>query len=332
MRLAAHASLRRRANVFRTRHSSELPRLHRIWAKPRKAMRDFLCLQAGSCMGWWWRLPDVQSARRLQKARIGEWGNEDTYRRSPHKKTCLRPGLPRLEDPAQRVCYLCKHASAAQRRPETIAHLYTECVHAQLVECRSKVRAQLRKIAQSASEIGGGGVAAPLVPDLDDEVVQAAAQVGGGLATPSVPDFDDPQVLYVILMGCTSLGSTQHEVAFKLEPGVARPACAWLRWLLSFWLDSYTRGDKQSDKERRLALLGGEAARCIAGFSLHLHSVRCRALVADAEFKQRPLDPPRVAQPRARSARAAQPRVVRKAVAQLRQRRAQAAAAPRRKK
>jgi hypothetical protein len=179
LRLAAHASLRRRANVFRTRHSSELPRLHRIWAKPRKAMRDFLCLQAGSCMGWWWRLPDVQSARRLQKARIGEWGNEDTYRRSPHKKTCLRPGLPRLEDPAQRVCYLCKHASAAQRRPETIAHLYTECVHAQLVECRSKVRAQFRKTAQSASEIGGGGVAVPLVPDLDDDVVQAAAQVGG---------------------------------------------------------------------------------------------------------------------------------------------------------
>jgi hypothetical protein len=46
LRLAAFASLRRRANVFRTRHSSELPRLHRIWAKPRKAMRDFLCLQA----------------------------------------------------------------------------------------------------------------------------------------------------------------------------------------------------------------------------------------------------------------------------------------------
>ena len=229
----------------------------------------------------------------------------------------------------QRVCYLCKHASVAQRRPETIAHLYTECVHAQLVECRSKVRAQLRKIAQSASEIGGGGVAAPLVPDLDDEVVQAAAQVGGGLATPSVPDFDDPQVLYVILMGCTSLGSTQHEVAFKLEPGVARPACAWLRWLLSFWLDSYTRGDnKQSNK----AHLGGEAARCIAGFSLHLHSLRRRALAADAEFKQRSLDPPRVAQPRAGAARAAQPRVVRKAVAQLRHRRAQVAAAPRRKK
>jgi hypothetical protein len=267
-------------------------------------MRDFLCLQAGSCMGWWWRLADVHSARRLQKARIGEWGNEESYRRIPRKKTCRRPKLPRLEDPAHRVCYLCRHTSVAQRRPETIAHLYTECEHGQMVECRRKVRVQLLKIAQSASEIGGGEVAAPLVPDLDDEVVQAAAQVGGGLAAPSVPDFEDPQVLYVILLGCTSLGSTGHEVAFKLDPGVARPACAWLRWLISFWLDSHTRGDKQSDKERRLALLGGEVARCIAGFSLHLHSVRRRALAADAEFKRRSLDPPHAAQPRAKKKKA----------------------------
>jgi len=317
LRLAAHASLRRRANVFRTRHSSELPRLHGIWTKPRKAMRDFLCLQAGSCMGWWWRLADVHSARRLQKARIGEWGNEDTYRRMPRKKTRCRPMLPRLEDPAQRVCYLCKHATAAQRRPETVAHLFTECAHVQMVECRRKVRVQLLKIAQSASEIGGGGVAAPLVPDFHDEVVQAAAQVGGGLATPPVPDFEDPQVLYAILMGCTSLGSTEHEVAFKIAPGVARPACAWLRWLISFWLDSYTRGDKQSEKERRLAHLGGDVARCIAGFSLHLHSVRRRVLADDAGFKRRSLDPPHAAQSSAKPARVARSRVLRSAAAQL---------------
>ena len=115
----------------------------------------------------------------------------------------------------------------------------------------------------------------------------------------------------------SGLSGNLYEVAFKIAPGVARPACAWLRWLISFWLDSYTRGDKQSEKERRLARLGGDAAQCIAGFSLHLHSVRRRALADDAGFKRRSLDPPRAAQSSAKPARVARLRVLRSAAAQL---------------
>ena len=116
--------------------------------------------------------------------------------------------------------------------------------------------------------------------------------------------------------------SNTVQFAFRLDPGVVRPACRWLRWLLAFWLDSFTNGERQSDKEHQLALLGGEAARHIAEFSLRLCSERRRALANDAEFKQRSLDPPRAARPRARAARATQPRLLRTAVAQLKQRRA----------
>ena len=281
LRLAVFASLRRRANVFRAQHKSELPSLHAKWSQPRSSMRDFLCLQGGSRIGWWWHLPDVVAARRLQKARIGEWGDEYSYRRVDHKATQKTRLLKRIEEPLQRICYLCKSGE-----PEHMWHLVCECPHGRLAGLRGRVRATLSAL-----------------------VVEAAQVPEGPRDAPKAPDFADDCVFYTIMMGCTAVGKLDHSVSagvaaslvFPLDGGTMRPACAWLQWLAGLWLSGrdQARSHSLSKAQEALAAIAGHVMHCIAQFSLELHTVRRTLLRADADFADRTLDPASV-RPRAK--------------------------------
>ena len=275
LRSAVFASLRRRGNVFRTNHKSELPKLHSEWLAPRSAMRDFVPLQGGSSLGWWWRLPDARSACRLEKARIGEWGEEYSFRRSLHKASHNRRRLERIEEPHLRVCYLCK-----RNLPETMAHLITQCQHDAMLKRRKHARTALCKIAKEASRIA---------------------------SCPPAPNFDDEQALYTILMGSTNVGrldlacgakasrmttraTLRLQTTYPLEATRMRPACVWLSHLISAWISSMSCRP-QSDDEKNLARLGLRIGQLIAWHSLLLHTDRRKALIGDAAFCSRTLDP-----------------------------------------
>ena len=276
---AVFASLRRRANVFRAQHKSELPKCHAEWSMPRSAMRDFVCLQAGSRIGWWWHLDDAGAARRLQKARIGEWGDEFSFRRRVHKATQKTRLLKRLEEPLQRVCYLCK-----LRLPEHMAHLVCKCACASLVEWRERQRSALCALGEAVLEV--------------DNCPQGA---------PRAPDFDDDCVLYTVMMGCTAVGKlgeapllsrprtrrSPPRPDLELTESSMRPACAWLQWLTEHWLagPEQQRRRAMSDPQLAIAAIGGRVARLVARASADLHAVRRRLLQDDEDFADRVLDP-----------------------------------------
>ena len=73
-----------------------------------------------------------------------------------------RKSFPRLDNPLDRVCYLCD-----RRLPETMYHLYLHCECAELVTLRTRVRQELRELVELSERIGRGPSTRP---DLDGDV------------------------------------------------------------------------------------------------------------------------------------------------------------------
>ena len=269
LRLAVHASLRRRANVFRATDNKELPAHHASWQGERSWMRDFVRLQGGSHMGWWWHLPQVEAARRLQKARLGEWGDEHSVRRVDKKATKKSRRLPRLDSPCDRVCYLCRPQlrDVAPLHVETVAHLLVECSHPAMVTCRAAMVQVLQRIAEQASTLVG---------------------------CPPAPDWRDPQALYVVLMGGTGPGLLSHSAArdasFVLDRPRIQVACRWATFLTTKWTDGLQR-EISDEPARQFGQLGATLASAIAAHSSRVYFARRNVLANDVDFLNRTLDP-----------------------------------------
>ena len=220
-------------------------------------------------MGWWWHLPQVEAARRLQKARLGEWGDEYSVRRVDKKATKKSRRLLRLESPCSRVCYLCRphDQDVAPLHVETLAHLLVECSHPAMVARRATVVCVLKDIAEQASALVG---------------------------CPPAPDWCDPQALYVVLMGGTGPGLLSHssarDASFELERARIQAACRWTTFLTSKWTDGLQR-EILADPARQFGQLGGTLASAIAAHSSQVFFARRNALAADADFLDRSLDP-----------------------------------------
>jgi hypothetical protein len=278
--LAVHASLRRRANVFRVTSAKELPAHHECWQEEGSWMRDFVRLQGGSHMGWWWHVPQLEAARRLQKARLGEWGDEHSFRRVDKKATKKSGRLRRLDSPCDRVCYLCRPRAfcVGPLHVETVAHLLVECSHPAMVARRADMVTTLTDIAARASILPG---------------------------CPPAPDWSDPQALYVVLMGGTGPGLLSHssarDASFELEHARIQVACRWSTFLTAKWTDGLQRVILD-EPACQLGELGGSLASAIAAHSSKVYFSRRDALAADADFHKRTLDPgfrPAVPPPRA---------------------------------
>ena len=269
LRFAVHASLRRRANVFRATNDKELPAHHECWQEEGSWMRDFVRLQGGSHMGWWWHVPQVEAARRLQKARLGEWGDEHSFRRVDKKATKKSRRLPRLESPSDRVCYLCRPQArdAAPLHVETVAHLLVECSHPVMVTRRAAIVQTLQDIAAQASTLDG---------------------------CPPAPNWHDPQALYVVLMGGTGPGLLSHssarDASFELDRARILVACRWTTFLTTKWTDGLQR-EILTEPSRQFGQLGGTLASAIAAHSSQVFFARRNALAAADDFLNRTLDP-----------------------------------------
>ena len=270
LRLAVHASLRRRANVFRATNAKELPAHHECWQEEGSWMRDFVRLQGGSHMGWWWHVPQLEAARRLQKARLGEWGDEHSFRRVDKKATKKTPRrLLRLESPCDRVCYLCRPRAndVSPLHVDTVAHLLVECSHPVMVACRADMVKVLQDIAARASTLVG---------------------------CPPSPDWCDPQALYVVLMGGTGPGLLSHssarDASLELERARILVACRWTTFLTTKWTDGLQR-EILDEPARQFGQLGGTLASAIAAHSSKVYFARRTALAVDADYLNRTLDP-----------------------------------------
>ena len=284
LRRAVYVSLRWLGNVYRNR--VVFADFVAEWTGPDNALRDFSPLKSASYVEPFVFLIHVEEARRLLHARVGKWGEEVGFRRIP------RGPLKRLENPAERACYLCP---AASWMPETLSHLLLHCPHADMVKLRVSVREALTAIA----------VAAVGVPDC-----------------PPAPDFSSDVQLYTVLMLCTSVGIVRDPAALngllvqhplpgaaaaavsladrrrdhelRLDAAAMRSAALWVAFLTGCW---------RTQLAEALATIvgakeGGRLVRVVSAHSLHVYSARRRLLRGVPDFAERPRDPAPVARSR----------------------------------
>jgi hypothetical protein len=278
LRRAVYVSLRWLGNLYRTQ--GVFADFVEEWTGPDNALRDFSPLKSASYAEPCTFLIHVEAARRLLHARVGKWGEESGYRRIP------RGPLKRIEDPAERACYLCPDSCWM---PETLSHLLLYCPHAAMVDLRVSVRAALTQIATAAA-IG--------VPDC-----------------PPAPDFSCDVQLYTVLMLCTGVGVVRDPAAMngvlvpQPLPGVAvaaatladrrrnhalrldavaiRVAAHWVAFLTGCWRTQLAEamGTVVGATE------GGRLVRIVSEHSLRVYSARRRLLRGAPDFDQRQRDP-----------------------------------------
>jgi hypothetical protein len=251
------------------------------WTGPDNALRDFSPLKSASYAEPFTFLIHVEAARRLLHARVGKWGEEVGYRRIP------RGPLKRIEDPAQRACYLCP---ADCWMPETLSHLLLHCPHADMVKLRASVRVTLAGIASAACG----------VPEC-----------------PPAPDFSNDVQLYTVLMLCTSVGTVRDPAALngvlvqhplpgaaaasaaasladrrrdhelRLDAAAMRSAARWVAFLTGCWRAQLA----EALSTVAGATEGGRLVRVVSEHSLQVYSARRRVLRGVPAFDKRPRDP-----------------------------------------
>ena len=284
LRRAVYVSLRWLGNLYRNR--IVFAAFVDEWTGPDNALRDFSPLKSASYAEPFTFLIHVEAARRLLHARVGKWGEEVGYRRIP------RGPLKRIEDPAERACYLCP---ADCWMPETLSHLLLHCPHAEMVELRASVRVTLAEIAVAASG----------VPDC-----------------PPAPDFSNDTQLYAVLMLCTSVGTVRDPAALngvlvqqplpgvaaaaasladrrrnhelRLDDAAMRSAARWVAFLTGCWRAQLAEALGTVVG----AAVGGRLVRAVSEHSLKVYSARRRVLRGVPDFDKRPRDPIAVARSR----------------------------------
>ena len=281
LRRATYVTLRWLGNLYRNRIVFEAAM--KEWAGP--ALRDFTPLKSASYAEPLVFLIHVEAARRLLHARVGKWGEEVGYRRMPRGK------LHRIENPADRACYLCP---ADSWMPETLAHLLFHCPHADMVRLRASIRVKLTVIAAIAAGVPG---------------------------CPPAPDFASDVQLYVVLMLCTGVGTidppaapnvlVQHPVhgaaaavvpldvqrrdhamrPLPLHAAVMRPAARWVSFLTGRWRAQLSEALTVIEG----AAVGARLVSAVCAHSQRVSRVRRRLLRGVAGFAERSRDPARPA-------------------------------------
>ena len=236
---------------------------------------------------------DLKAARRFIRLKLDKGPYEANVRRRAfivvHGK--LEIVLNRLDDPAQRVCYLCgpgppggdgaavgdngDEGERAAGQPETLEHMLFHCPHADLAAARARATSALAAIARAASVEGQH----------------------------HTPDFACPSVLLTTFMLCGSVGPLQDmgpmlagagpaERAGRvmdLERGRARTTAEWVAALLGPWMAAVRDPRFKGDPDR---LPGGRLVQVVLDWALDLFTNRRRALRESEEFRLRKRDPP----------------------------------------
>ena len=281
LRRAAYVTLRWLGNMYRNRivFAADM----KEWAGP--ALRDFTPLKSASYAEPFLFLIHVEEARRLLHARVGKWGEEFGYRRIP------RGPLRRIENPADRACYLCP---ADSWMPETLPHLFFHCQHAELVRLRVSLRARLTAIVATAAGVPG----CPPPPDLFDDVqLYTVLMLCTGVGTVDVPAAPNVLVQHPLpgaAAAVVPLDVRRRDHALRplpLDAVVMRPVARWVAFLTGRWRAQLSEAIAVIDG----AEVGASLVGAVCAHSLLVSRVRRRLLRGVADFPDRSRDPARAA-------------------------------------
>ena len=213
------------------------------------------------------------------------WGEEFGYRRIP------RGPLRRIENPADRACYLCP---ADSWMPETLPHLFFHCQHAELVRLRVSVRARLTAIVATAVGVPG----CPQAPDLSDDVqLYTVLMLCTGVGTVDVPAAPNVLVQHPLpgaAAAVVPLDARRRDHALRplpLDAAVMRPVARWVSFLTGRWRAQLSEAIAVIEG----AEVGASLVSAVCAHSLLVSRVRRRLLRGVAAFPDRHRDPARAA-------------------------------------
>jgi hypothetical protein len=306
LRQACFESLRRRGN--RSRQVKVQAFLVEQVQEGKNVLRRWASMRSGSYRHPYWYCTDLVASRRLIRLLLGRGPHEECVRQRPYSS--LVPGtlepsyvlLPRLDNWADRVCYLCGHprpqaddGSGAVNvdngwAAETLEHMLFSCQHPSLVAQRRQLQVDLQLLVQAADT---------------QTVVQQSGQVHTSDAT---PDTHHPSVLMTIFTMSVALGpspvlqpepirvgtststSTTRDAATPLDRERARRTTTWVSALLSHY-SSHVRDSrvKVIDPDQ---LPGGRLVALVCKWAMDLFVLHRRAVRDNAEYRHRLRDPP----------------------------------------
>jgi hypothetical protein len=280
LRRATYVSLRWLGNMYRNRIVFEADM--KKWAGP--ALRDFTPLKSASYAEPFVFLIHVEEARRLLHARVGKWGEEFGYRRIP------RGPLKRIENPADRACYLCP---AGSWLPETLPHLLFHCPHAEMVRLRASVRVKLATIAAAAALVPGCPPAPNFVNDVQLYTVLMLCTGVGAVDGPAAPNVLVQHPVHGAAGAVVPLDVQRRDHAARplpLDAAIMRPAARWVSFLTGLWRAQLSEAIDVIEG----AALGARLVSAVCAHSQRVSRTRRRLLRGVAGFAERSRDPARV--------------------------------------
>jgi hypothetical protein len=277
LKVACYSALERRGNAYR----QSLARAFLAdQVRENTSLRRWASTISASFQQPYWRLPDVESARRLLRLRLDRVGVEDRMRSRP---LLSRSFLPRIDDPCERACYLCPAIDGAVGIywPESLEHVLLTCCCPRLVELRSQARAGLKAIAA------------------DPEAIALAADAGV-----SVPRFDADTELLTALRLCIGIGPSPLVVGdpvpsappllkragpqFRYDGAAARRTAEWVHTLVTDWVDIH----RNPCRRGLTTAPGARLASLVANHAVSVFKARRFELRSVAAFADRLRDPP----------------------------------------
>ena len=285
---ACYTELRRLGNQYRQRHV-RLFLSDQIYQNTR--LRMWATTLSGSFEQPYWRLADINLARRLLTLRFDMCPTEDYVRCRPSK------GLPALGTPNGRACYLCDCIDGVPGIywPETLVHVLLRCTCPELVALRATLRHDLEALSvelETDHVATQAGVARPSF-QLDTALLTAMQLcIGVGPGSILVPNPIAPlcHVGRAVTRAVALQRATSRRDApqFARDIPIAKATADWIRALTDDWCD-ILRNVRRRDNP--LTSPGCRLANMVARHAVAVFSTRRKLLRASAGYAARVRDP-----------------------------------------
>jgi hypothetical protein len=282
---ACHAELRRLGNQHRqlqvrvflaaqVRHGTRL----RTWATTIQ----------GSFEQPYWRLTNVNLARRLLALRFDMCPTEDFVRCRPNSD------LPALPHPNGRACYLCDPIDdqSGVYWPETLVHVLLRCAHPALSQLREVLRGELEALAVEPETIRLADAAGVPRPSFQHDTALLTAMqlcIGAGpgpILVPAPVGLNANRPTTRAALRERAMDQRDAPQFYRNIP-VAATTARWIRALTDDWCDIY-RNVRRRDNP--LLSPGCRLANLVARHAVAVFAARRRALRSNAGFADRVRD------------------------------------------
>jgi hypothetical protein len=285
---ACYTELRRRGNLYRQLCVRRFlsAQIHR-----NTRLRLWATTLSGSFEQPYWRLTDVNLARRLLALRFDMCPTEDYV--------CCRPskGLPALGNPNGRACYLCDCIDGVSDIywPETLVHVLLRCTCPELVALRTTLRHDLEALAvEPETDLVASRAGAARPSFQFDTALLTAMQLCIGVGPGPIMASDPIDPPYQAGRPITRGVALQRAMARRDAPQFARnipmakATADWTRALTNDWCD-ILRDVRRRDNPFESP--GCRLANLVARHAVAVFSTRRRLLRLNPGYATRVRDP-----------------------------------------